>query len=189
MEMEMEIEIERCDMSDLDYVNGIMRHPSVYAHISDDHSPEAASFSAAPLLMSERAIFLRPVIDGFGAGLFLFHPWNSVCFEAHTCVLPGFRGRAAVLASGMAAAWMFENTGCRKIVTHVPAWNRAAYALARRAGFRAEGVNRKSFLRNGRLCDQAIMGLSKEDWEQRACAKAREAAEEKAESAFAPVRL
>ncbi len=162
-----EIVIERLDVTDLGYVNGVMRHPSIYPHISDDLCPKAKDFTAEPMLWSPQAIFLRPVIEGFGAGVFLFHPWNSVTYEVHSCVLPGFRGKLSVEASVRAAEYMFKNTGCRKIVTQVPAWNRAAYALAHRAGFRAEGVNRKSFLRNGILYDQALLGLMKDDWMRR----------------------
>ncbi len=155
------ISVERCGIAELEYVDFVMRHPSIYPHISDDLSPEAGEFTAAPLLMGPRIIFLRPVVEGFGAGVFLFHPWNSVTYEVHSCVLPGFRGKTAVEASRLAAAWMFENTGCRKIITQIPARNRAAYALAHRAGFRAEGVNKRSFLKDGTLYDQAFMGLLK----------------------------
>lgn len=160
--MTADITIERCDISDLEYVDFVMRHPSIYPHISDDLSPKAEAFSAGALLASPQIIFLKPFIEGFGAGVFLMHPWNSVTYEVHSCVLPGFRGKLAVTASRLAASWMFRNTGCRKITTQIPARNRAAYALAHRAGFRTEGVNKKSFLKNGVLYDQALMGLSKD---------------------------
>jgi RimJ/RimL family protein N-acetyltransferase len=59
-------------------------------------------------------------------------------------------------------AWMFENTPCVKIVAGIPAYNHFALRLAKSSGMSLEGVNRKSFLKDGVLHDQIYFGINKE---------------------------
>lgn len=158
-----EITIERCGIADRLYVDFVMRHPQIYPHISDDLSPKAGDFTSGPLLHNPNVVALKPRIGVDPAGVFIFHPWNGVTYEVHSCVLPQWRGRNAANAALYAALWIFGNTDARKIVTLVPAYNRRAYALAWRAGMRAEGVNKKSFLKDGKLHDAILMGLQKDD--------------------------
>ncbi len=159
----LKIKIERCDITDRLYVDFVMRHPQIYPHISDDLSPEAGEFTAELLLQNPNVLVLKPMIGREPAGVFVFHPWNGVTYEVHSCVLPQWRGKNAAHAAMAAALWIFENTNARKIVTLIPEFNRRAYALAYRAGMRAEGVNKKSFLKDGALHDTILMGLANDD--------------------------
>ena len=153
--------IQRAGIGDLGYIQSVLKHEGIYPHIVDDLSPRVEELDVSCLL--ERWYFLIPVIEAARIGLFIFHPWNSVTYEVHSMILPEHRGKKAIVAGKEAVEYMFTQTPCRKIVTHVPAYNMPAYALARRVGLEVEGINRRSFLKNGRLYDQYILGICKEE--------------------------
>ena len=95
-------------------------------------------------------------------GIFMGEPRNSVTYEFHTMLLPEARGKAVDIAKG-ALHWMFYNTPCLKIITHVPSFNVLARRLSERCGMKLIGNNESSFLKGGVLYDQFIYGISKED--------------------------
>ena len=94
-------------------------------------------------------------------GLFTFLPQNTVCWEVHIILLPRRKTRGHVILRG-ALDWMFENTTAQRIVGAVPQYNRLAVQVAQRAGMKIFGVNPNSFMKNGKLENQVLFGLSKE---------------------------
>lgn len=150
-------EVSRLDMESRGFVNGIMRDPLVYGPISDDLSPLPEDFDVGHFL-SNPSVY---VLQASPFTVFILHPWNSVCYEVHTICHPEGWGGQTARACKAGMEWMFVNTNCQKIVTHVPTFNRAAKALALRAGMKPEGLNSKSFLKNGVLYDQVILGITK----------------------------
>lgn len=158
----MEFIIKRATFEDLEFVKKLWFHPAVYPYINDDLSlGEEINFEV--IIGIEKMYLLIAILGGEKIGFFFFHPWNSITFEVHTVILPEYRGKNAILVAQKAKEWFFENTVCRKIMTQVPFFNMPAYALAKKAGFKIEGINENSFLRNGKLYDQYIMGLKKEN--------------------------
>lgn len=95
-------------------------------------------------------------------GVFMGEKRNHVSYEVHTILLPKARGKAVELASG-AMEWLFANTGCLRITTKVPAYNKLALRLSERTGMKFFGVDEKSFMKNGELFDQFLYGINKED--------------------------
>ena len=150
----------RLDMAkpfDVDRVRATLTHPLIYPHISDDGSPEQEDFHPT----EHPAIWYMAAWDQETyLGLFMFCPSNSVTWEVHTCLLPRAWGKSVEIAKSM-AQYMFENTQCRRIITSVPAQNRLALRLAERVGFTRYGVNERSWLKDGQLQDQIVLGLSK----------------------------
>jgi len=91
----------------------------------------------------------------------MFHATNAICWEVHTCLLPCAWGERAYIAARALPEWIWRHTPCRRIVTNVPSSNRLALRFALRAGMTIYGCNKASYLKNGRLCDQLCLGLSK----------------------------
>lgn len=152
----MTIKIDRTH--DMEMVRSILLHPAIWPHIHDDNANECNP-------LDHEGLFWMLAADAEPAGVFLLHAHNSVCYEVHTCLLPRVWGDRAVEAAKACRAWMFQNTGCRKLITNVPAYNVLALRFAKRCGFKPEGVNRASFLKNGELQDQHVLGLTKEEWQ------------------------
>ena len=154
--------IKRCTIEDVEAVNRIMRHRDIYPQSIDDGCPQnPVDFDVEPILKNESVYFLGWRIDEAWAGLWMFKPWNSTTYEIHTCVLPPFRGKAAIHAAKDAGDWMFENTQCRKVVTLVPEDNRAALLYALATGMEKEGLVTNSILKDGDLLDQTLLGIGK----------------------------
>jgi len=153
------MKVHRCTIDDLEMVDAILRHPSIYKMISDDGSPESNGYSARNYLESEHIYYL---LIGDSA-LFMLHPLNSVCYQVHASVLPEGRGAAAVTACMSGVRWMWENSPAQKIIGIFPESNRKAYALCKRVGMVVEGLLAKSYQKHGKLIDQVIMGLCREE--------------------------
>jgi RimJ/RimL family protein N-acetyltransferase len=150
------IRIERS--TDYALIRAIMCHNGIYRHISDDRCPPAAEFRP---IESDDVWYAVVWDDNDLLGLWMLYPQNSVCWEIHTCLLPHAWGVRARRAASVMAAWIWENTPCERLITNVPANNRAAYHFALAAGMEVYGKNAKSFLKHGKLIDQICLGLSK----------------------------
>jgi RimJ/RimL family protein N-acetyltransferase len=143
---------------DYELVRSIVTHPKIYPHVADDDAPKAEEWRP---LESTVVWHILVRLDGEPAGVFILVPQNAVCYELHTCLLPMLWGSATEAGRRM-FAWMFEHSPCRRIMTNVPDYNRLALRAAQNSGMREFGVNTKSYLKRGILCDQIMLGISKE---------------------------
>lgn len=128
-----------------------MSHPKVYPYISDDGSANVEDFQ---VIESDHIIYLL-----WEGGVFSLVPFNCITYEVHTCILPEYQGKSLEYARA-GTKWMFENTSCQKIITHVPEYNKRAYVFAKKSGMEFEGTSKKAFLKNGKLHDLHKLGIS-----------------------------
>lgn len=136
-----------------------MIDPAIYPYISDDGTPEPWLYKP---IESEDFYYLSVLDNDQNVlGLFLVHPHNMIMFEIHTCLLPVCRGKKADEAAQLVLKWVFENTICKKLITHVPENNKPALEYAKRAGLIVEGVNRASFQKNGEVLNQVLLGITR----------------------------
>lgn len=149
------------ELDDPAAIRRIMTHPRVYPRLCDDFSPAPEEFEPTLCSGLHYIGIERDSIDG----LVFYHRHNTVTYEAHTCLKPSLWGRDGRKGWLMTAGWMFDHTDCRKIIGSCPADNPLIERFAKSIGFTVEGVNRKSLLRNGRLLDQTMVGLTKEEFE------------------------
>lgn len=144
---------------DMVKVEAVMKHPAIWPHIHEDGT------DADYRPVDHEGFHWMLVTEGAeDLGIFLVHARGEVCFEMHTCLLPTCWGRRAAQAAQLLAGWAFRETECRKLVTSVPAYNRLALRFAQAGGMRLEGINRASYLRNGELVDQIMLGITKQEW-------------------------
>jgi len=155
--------IKRCLVTDAEEVNRIITHPDVYPKVSDDGSSDVGSFDITPVLEVDAVYCLGWMVAGAWAGMWMLKPWNMITYEAHICVLPEFRGGEAIRATGDMFRWMFRNTACRKVVAWIPKVNRQAIVFAISAGMKEEGLIKHSFLKDGNVVDQQLLGIEKEE--------------------------
>lgn len=138
-------------------VREIIQDPRISKHLSDEGSVGEAAIDS-PVLY-----WLMVEYKEEPSGVFLFHPHNAITYEVHTAILPPLWGELAKQAAFMARQWIFTQTPCRKLITHVPEYNKLALRFAKQGGLKLEGVNRKSYLFNGELMDQYLLGITKEE--------------------------
>ena len=138
--------------TDMDAVARIINHPAVYKWVTDDCSPE----EYAP---NERNLY---IINDDATAVIRVDHFNGVTCQVHTSTTPDITTPAKNFVME-AIEWGWKNTRYAKIISLVPSFNRLADRLARSCGFKKEGVITKSFLKDFRLYDQTIYGLSKYD--------------------------
>ena len=155
--------VRRATVSDNETIKGIYADKSVWPFVTDDGALDIQAINFTDALNNQGVYFIIVEDNNKPVGIFLFNPWNTVCYEMHSAVLPEYRGQGSMEAARLAGMWMFSNTLCQKLVTQIPVTNYAAHALAKVGGMVQEGINRKSFLKNGNLIDQYIYGICKED--------------------------
>ena len=150
------MDITRCE--DMDVIKSILLHDAIYPHVIDDGCDEVnPSFN-------DGLIWLLITDQDKPQGAFMIHQHNRATWEIHTCLLPAIRGKKAQEAAKLVLDWFFNQEFNLKIITHVPEQNRVAHLFALRVGMLLEGVNRQSFLKDGILYDQYVLGMTREGW-------------------------
>lgn len=153
--------IRRCTIEDLEFVDSVLKHDSIYPFISDDNFPPVDEFTIEPLLVNpgvhvlttnEYSVFLGvPVV-------------NTIVYDYHVNILPEGRGKIAVESNIQAVDYLFHETECQKLISFIPELypNVLKFALAN--GEVEEGLLHKSFLKNGKLYNIHVLGITKEQW-------------------------
>jgi RimJ/RimL family protein N-acetyltransferase len=142
---------------DLTLIASILGHPAIWPHIHEDGTK-------APDPVDHDGLHWLLVSDDAPAGVFLLHARSAMCYEMHTCLLPRIWGAGANEAARLLLSHAFGPMGAAKLVTNVPASNRAALRFAKANGMREEGVNRESFLKDGVMQDQIMLGITIKEW-------------------------
>ena len=138
----------------------IITHPQVYPNVTDDFSPPAEEFEVPP----NPCIFqLLAKHNNEPFGLFMLIPQTFVCWEIHTFMLPKAWGKWTADAGKAALRWMFENTPCQRIISNIPEYDTRTLLYALKV-FSIYGVNPTSYLKNGKLHNQILVGINKGDF-------------------------
>jgi len=141
------------------FIHDCIAHKSVWPHITDDGSPDDPAFYFPPMVDAVHWLEVRD--DEKRLGVFMVHPLNSICGEAHVALLPAAWGRSAE-AARLAVQWVFENTAYQRLIVNVPSGNKLAARLATKSGMDYIGNNKNSFMKNGVVQAQLMFGISKE---------------------------
>jgi len=153
----VQITVRKAVVRDIDFISSIFTHDAIRPYITDDYSTGYEGVDWKQILQSPAFYFVIVLFEDKPAGVFFGLPWNSVVWECHAMILPAYRGKAAVhMAKAALEKFLADRPTVRKVVTHIPEYNRGAYALAVRAGFKMVWVNEGSFLKGGKLYNQYL---------------------------------
>lgn len=143
---------------DFDLIRRIFTDPAVYPMLTEDGAPAPADFRPVE---HEGIWYVAVLVDEQPVGIWMLVPHSVVCYEIHTALLPCVRGREALEASRLFAEWLWSSTPCQRLITNVPGYNRPAVFFSKMAGMKRFGVNEKAFMKNGKLHDLIMFGISK----------------------------
>ena len=133
--------IKRCRIKDLDYVNNILRHKSIYSFISDDGSPSIEEYTIQPLLEYDLVYVLSPN----KYTIILAIPITCSTYEFHVnMIAPHGRGKNAIESTAEVVEWLFDNTPCQKLTSWIPEINMNVVKFALANGMQMEGISKKS---------------------------------------------
>ena len=144
---------------DLKAVRAILTDPALYDHMTDDFAPARDEFA----VNDHPGISYVLVSEGSSLhGMFVFLPDNAICWQGHVAFFRGTPQAITRAAGAEILEWLWKNTPCRRLIASVPVCNRAAVSFAlHKMGLVVYGRNEKSFMKNGKLWDQVLLGISK----------------------------
>jgi RimJ/RimL family protein N-acetyltransferase len=139
-------------------IREVMTHPDIFATVAEDgqdpgdYKPDV-----------QGSCWLRVSVDDETIGLYVLHAKNCVTLEIHTGILHEYRKEYSRESIRETLRWVVDNVPeYQKIIAWVPTIYPNVKNFALRNGFRVEGVNRNSFLKNGEIHDQWLLGITKD---------------------------
>ncbi len=100
--------------------------------------------------------------NGRPVAAFWLRRLNGVTWEAHANVIPSTWGsKRGTALCRQALKLAFEDTEALKFVAQITDSSPATQKMAESIGFSREGINKKSFLRDGVLHDQVYFGMTR----------------------------
>ena len=127
-------------------------------YLKDDSQLEPEDY--VPVITDDSRWYLT-YLEGQVSGAFWMKRINLVTWEAHANVRPKFWGnRKGTLLCKMALEEMIRDTGAKKVVALIPASSPAVQRMAEAIGFKVEGVQEKSWMKDGVLYDQTYYGMT-----------------------------
>ena len=145
--------MELKELNDLNLINEIILNPFVQDDIADDSSI-GVSISEIPSHVRFMGVYDNDML----CGLYMLVPQNCATVEVHTCLLPLLRGRKAIRAGRLIIQYMFDRY--KKIISWIPIDNKKAELYSKLLGFKIEGISREKKLKNGKLQDMKLVGIT-----------------------------
>ena len=144
---------------DTKLIRSIMTNDVVWKTAAED-GQEKADFM--PYVQSD--CWLKMMLGNTCVGLFVFERLNKILLDVHPAILPEYRGKVGHQAGVEHLKWIYENEpACMKIVATIPVIYRHVKLYANMLGYRDEGINRASYMKNGRIHDQWMLGITREE--------------------------
>jgi RimJ/RimL family protein N-acetyltransferase len=147
------------ETNDSDLIKKIATMPELWKTVAEDGiNPETWSpdLTEGWLIASDE--------EGF-VGLYNVHPNNGTTLQIHPLIPPEIRGKRAYRSAREVLKWIFGNTKYQKVVCQIPVIYRNVKLFAMQSGMKEEGLNRKSYLKNGKIHDQWHLGIAKQEFE------------------------
>lgn len=138
----------------------------VAATTTPEHSLEFIMKSADDV-RDQKGMAMGIYLDGKIVGGVGMHQWNHDLKTAQVGYWIGseYEGKGIVSKSLSALIdFLFKQVGLAKLELHYVAANERSAAVAKRLGFRIEGIIRRGALRNGQAEDLVITGLLRTEW-------------------------
>ena len=113
--------------------------------------------------VSTKSAWLKVIIDDEVAGLVLLDNYNLTTLKLHPYMLKKYRKYSRDLIKRVLGIFLKTPDFINKLVVEIPFNRRIVYNLAKRIGFKDEGINRQSYLKDKTYYDQWNLGLTKKE--------------------------
>lgn len=143
---------------DPELISSILFEPKMWETIAEDNF-EPRGWT--PDVYVDAWVSVRDEDDVYG--LWLFKALNSVTCEIHPHVVVKHRSKHSYANGVLALKWLYDNTPFEKVLGWVPTIYPHIKKYGESLGFQVEGRSRKSWLKNGELHDQWLMGITRNE--------------------------
>lgn len=141
----------------------ILSDPDILDRIREDRAD--MSNLVCPMVPEWHWIGFYVGRDLIGCGL--FHPDNMTTMKYHIHVLPEYRSEYAYCCGVCTIEYFIKKLPeYHKLSVVIPVQHKDTYHFTKKFGFKDEGVNRKSFMRDGVLHDQYMLGITRKEAER-----------------------
>jgi len=160
-ELKVSDSVELIENLSLDEVASIMKDDDIWPFVSEDGISKKDYYPVDHPAFRYLGIYVK----GDLAGLFFVHPDNGfTSVRAHIAILKPFRALYALSAVGKLVEWFTTiSDRVQKMNAMIPEYNNGAIRLAIESGFKKEGVNRESIMKDGKLYDQIQFGITRKE--------------------------
>ena len=143
-------------------IREIMTDDKLWAQLSEDHAPDKEQWM--PDMWYPWLVLTREndyMVELYGVAAWI--PQTPIVYKFHPAFLSDKWGdKHTVGLTKLAIDWAWKNLSVQKMVASVPVMYKNTLRLGQRVGFKREGINKKSFLKDGELHDQYYLGLTRE---------------------------
>ena len=114
----------------------------------------------------ENSVWLMMTVNNVVVAMYNFEALNSVSIKIHAHVLPEYRKQYSRQTGKEALRWIkSQATWVHKIIAEVPMLHPNVANFVLSLGFKEEGINRESYLKNELIYDQWLFGITVEEIE------------------------
>lgn len=143
---------------DFELIKRIAITPHIYRQTSDDFSPSPEAWQP---IENPQVEYVLAKDDEELLGMFALFPENAICWKLHPCLLRNAFGERSREIGKAFIQWVWANTPCLRLVAEIPEYSSVALKLAKDSGFEQFGINPASYMKDGRLHGQVMLGVSK----------------------------
>ncbi len=143
---------------DTDEINSVLTNPVILKAISED----GAQLKNIDI-KNETWVSIKK--KDTTIGIYNLVPLNAITMEVHAHVLPEYRKEYSMRTSRIFYKWFLGNTDRLKLIAIVPLIHKNVQNFLISNKFTVEGINRKSFIKNGEIMDQIMFGITRKEIE------------------------
>ena len=141
-------------------VRSVITRPDIWATVAEDGQDP---LTYAPDVHNDCWLTMTGPDDVL-VGLYCLDQYNAVTLEIHAQVLPEHRKVYSRATGEAALAWVLENVPqCQKVIASVPAIYPNVRDFTLQFGFRVEGTIRHSYLKDGKVHDLWLLGITRDE--------------------------
>jgi hypothetical protein len=110
-------------------------------------------------------VWLKYIEDGEIKALCFFKAESAFCLDIHIHIPKNHRGKGTIKKGSEFLKWIVNNNNANyiKFNTKIPVIYRDVILFAMKLGFKREGTDRMSIIKDGKVLDMAIMGCTFEE--------------------------
>lgn len=143
---------------DKDLIKSIMFLPEIFSCVAEDGMSKE---DYEPEVISGCWLVIKD--DDTVIGLYYLHAINGVAVQIHAHVLPEFRKEYSRKTGIVALEYLLANTEYKKVIAVIPVIYENVKKFTESYGFVFEGINRLSYMKNGVLVDQWMLGATRQE--------------------------
>ena len=142
----------------IDDVKSVIFQPDIFKTIAEDGQTES---DVKIDIKGDCWVAVR--VNETIVGVYLLHPHNSITLEIHAHILPEFRKKHSIQSGRKVLEWFVNNCDYLKLIAQVPDIYENVKQFCLANNFKVEGVNRKSYKKDGEVMDSTLLGITRDE--------------------------